>query len=146
MNPRKLQAQQPEESSHSSTTWPIRDVPDREPAAESILSEIRQLLEAGEIRTAKRLASEAARRHPAHAEIGDLHRTLNEGRSFARPGTGRDLRAEYAWLRDPPKEYRGRWVALIGEAIVGSAETLQELQASLPPDLGQTPLAVQIPS
>ncbi len=68
------------------------------------------------------------------------------GRSLARPGTGRDMRSEYDWLRDPPKKYRGRWVALIGDAVVASAKTLQELQASLPADLGQTPLAVEVPA
>ncbi len=145
MESRKLHAKQPTESSHAGSRS-TRSISDREPSADSLLSEIRQLLEAGEIRTAKRLASKAVRRHPEHAEIGDLHRTLNEGRSSARPGTGRDLRPEYAWLRDPPKQYRGRWVALIGEAIVGSAESLEELLASLPPQLDQTPLAIQIPS
>lgn len=146
MDPPKMHAKGPDESSHSKTERPVRESSDRESAAEVLLSKIRQQLRTGEIRTAKRLASEAAEQHPKHAEILDIHRILNEGRSFAKPGTGRDMRLEYRWLRDPPAEYRGKWIALIGDAVVGSAATLQKLQESLPPDLDQTPLAVQIPA
>ena len=145
MGPKKLHARQPGEPDLSATSLPMRDSDGRKPTAKSLLAAIRLQLETGEIRRAKRLASMAARRHPRNAEIVDLHRVLNDGRSFAQPGTGRDLRPEYEWLRDPPKVYRGQWVALVGDAVVGSAKTLRELQAALPPDLSQTPLAVQIP-
>ncbi len=144
MDPRKIHAKGSVESGAVTTSRPISASHRRECAPEVLLSEIRRQLESGEIRKAERLASDAARRHPAHAEIRDLHRILNRGRSAARPGTGRDMRSEYEWLRDPPKRYRGRWVALIGDAVVASARTLQELQESLPSDLGQTPLAVEI--
>ncbi len=146
MNPRKMHTKGSVESGHVRASRTIRESSGHERAAEALLSEIRQHLETGEIRLAKRLASDAARRHPAHVEIRAIHRTLNEGRSVARPGTGRDMRSEYEWLRDPPEKYRGRWVALIGYAVFASAKTLQGLQASLPSDLGQTPLAVEIPA
>ncbi len=142
MDPREIHAKAPVATGDATASRSIRGAP----AAEVALSEIRQHLETGQIGVAKRVASDAARRHPAHAEIQAIHRTLNEGRSFARPGTGRDMRPEYEWFRNPPKRYRGRWVALIGDAVFGSSVTLEELQASLPSDLDQTPLAVQIPA
>ncbi len=145
MDPRKMHTRGSAESDHAWTSRASRGSSGEKRAAEALL-EIRQHLEAGEIRMAKRLVSDAVRRHPSHSEIRDLHHILNQGRSFARQGTGRDMRSEYAWLRHPPEKYRGRWVALIGDAVVASAKTLQELQASLPSDLCQTPLAVEIPA
>ena len=114
--------------------------------ANALLLEIRRQLKAGEIRKAKQLASEAVRSHPAHAGLLSVDRMLNEGQSFTSPATGRDMRLEYEWLHDPPAKYRGQWVALVGGDVVGAGTTLEELQASLPRDLGQTPLAVRIPA
>ncbi len=83
---------------------------------------------------------------PSKMHTKRLNASGQEGRAFRRPGTGRDVRPEYEWLRDPPEKYRGRWVALVGDVVVGAVATLQELQASLPADLGRTPLAVEIPA
>ncbi len=62
------------------------------------------------------------------------------------PATGRSIREELEQLRNPPDEYRGKWVAVIGPEIVGVADSLKELVARLPSNLEQTPLAVQIAS
>ncbi len=95
---------------------------------------------------AKRLTAAAVARYPRHSEIQSTHRFLNESRSYKKPASGRSLRAELEWLQDPPQEYRGKWVALIGREVVGAAKTAKELLASLPSDLEPTPLAVQVVS
>ncbi len=109
-----------------------------------MLTEIRKQIGAGQITAARRLAEEAARRHPRNPEILNIHSILNEGRSYTRPATGRNLREEYEWLRNPPEEHRGKWVALIGREVAGCAATLKELLAGLPADLEKTPLTVRI--
>ncbi len=110
------------------------------------LDEIRELLRDGEIYDARRLAAEAIRVHPDHPELCRIHEVLNVGRSRRLPATGRSTREELEQLRDPPDEYRGKWVAVVGREIVGVADSLKELMARLPSDLEQTPLAVQIAS
>ena len=112
----------------------------------SLAAEVRRLLRDGEIYDARELAAEAVREHPDHPDLLRIHQVLNVGRSERRPATGRSTREDLEWLRDPPDEYRGKWVALIGREVVGAAASLKELVAGLPSDLEQTPLAVQIAS
>lgn len=111
---------------------------------EAVLDEIRGCLRIGDVKAARELAVAAAARHPEHAEIRAAVRVLAEGKSYPASGTGRNLREEYEWLRDPPERYRGKWVALVGTTVLGAADTLKELLASLPSDSGQTPLTVQV--
>ena len=118
----------------------------RQRSATALLAGIRRLLDDGEIYDARRLAAAAAREHPDHPALLRLHEVLNIGRSQRGPATGRSIREDLEGLRDPPEEYRGKWVALIGKNVVGAAATLKELVAGLPSDLEQTPLAVQIAS
>ena len=114
--------------------------------ADRFLEEIRQHTRAGKIRTAQRLVRAAVTRYPEDPELQKAHGILVGSRAKTRPGTGRNLREEYAWLRNPPAEYRGCWVALIGAEVVAAADTLEQLRASLSAHMGPTPLAVQIAS
>ncbi len=111
---------------------------------EGLLDEIRDLIAGGDVRAARRLAAEAAERHPDNDELVNAHRILNTGGSYSRAGAGRNTRQEFEWLQDPPKRYRGKWVALVGRNVVGAAETLKELLASIPTNLEETPLTVQV--
>ncbi len=118
----------------------------RQRSATALLAKVRRLLRDGEIYDARQLAAEAVREHPGHPDLLRVHEVLNESRAQRRPATGRSIREELEGLRDPPEEYRGKWVAVIGRDIVGVAASLKELVAGLPSDLEQTPLAVQIAS
>jgi hypothetical protein len=111
-----------------------------------MLDEIRRLLRDGQVHDARRLAAEAVKAHPDYRGLRQTHEVLNVGRSRRSPATGRSTREALEPLRDPPEEYRGKWVAVVGREIVGVADSLKELVARLPSDLGQTPLAVQIAS
>jgi hypothetical protein len=42
-----------------------------------------------------------------------------------------DRSAEFRWLQANSSNFRGQWVALVGESLAGSAATLAELLASL---------------
>ncbi len=44
---------------------------------------------------------------------------------------GIDRSAEFHWLRTKAAEYEGKWVALVGENLVASSDTLKELLARL---------------
>ena len=145
MDPRAIQAKARDgQGGAAAVGEPPKGGKRRSPAA--LLAEVRRLLRDGEIYDARELAAEAVRDHPDHADLLCIHEVLNVGRARRRPATGRSTREDLEWLRDPPDEYRGKWVALIGREVVGAAATLKELVAGLPSDLEQTPLAVQIAS
>ena len=42
-----------------------------------------------------------------------------------------DRSAEFHWLKTKAAEYQGKWVALVGENLVASTDTLKELLARL---------------
>ncbi len=113
-------------------------------SAEARLAEARQLLRDGEVYRASQLATWSVAKHPDHPGLRRIHELLNVGRSYRRPATGYDVRDELEWLRDPPEELRGKWVAVMGRQVVGSAESFKQLVAELPTDLEQTPLVVQV--
>lgn len=99
--------------------------PDADPDA--VVKEI--LTDLGELRyrRAQRLAKEAAARFPDHPGARKMNRALNEWKARTRPATGRDTTEEDNWLKNPPESAYGKWVALIGSEMVGSAERLAEL-------------------
>jgi len=113
-------------------------------SAEWLLGRIHEHLRAGQIRIAQSLARDAATRYPEDPEVKKACRILFGGEATSRPKTGRSLRDEYRWLKSPPDEYRGRWVALIGEEVVAVADTLAKLREVLPSNLERTPLVVQV--
>jgi len=118
---------------------------DAEPrSAAARLGEVRQLLRDGEVHRASQLAAWSVVKHPDHPGLRRIHELLNVGRSYRRPATGYDVRDELEWLRDPPEEMRGKWVAVVGRQVVGLAESLKQLMAELPTDLEPTPLVVQV--
>lgn len=134
-------------SSRSPTAAPVgTPTDDDRPSAARLLDEIRHCTRAGEIRTAQRLAREAAARYPEDAGLQKARRVLTGEVATSRPRTGRSLRDEYGWLKSPPAEYRGRWVALIGREVVAAADSLEKLRELLPSHLDQTPLAVRVAS
>lgn len=112
---------------------------------ESVLEEMRTLLRVGDVQGARELVAAAVRRWPECVELQTAERVLAKGKASSIPGKrGPDRGGEFKWLKNPPERYRGQWVALLGSAVVGSANTLKELLASLPPGLEHPPLTVKI--
>ncbi len=139
MDPNAIQARGADERGSTAT------VPESsQAAAGAVFKKVRKLLRDGEIHDARKLVEQAVARYPDYPGLRRTHEVLNEGRSRRRPATGRSIREELGWLRDPPDEYRGKWVAVVGRKVVGTADTLKELVADLPADLEPMPLAVQI--
>ena len=74
-----------------------------------------------------------------------MNRGLNERRVRTRPATGQGRTEELEWLRDPPESARGKWVALVGNQVVATAEALAEVMESLKSmNLPKTPLVHRV--
>lgn len=98
---------------------------------EDVFELLRQLIADGQVRTAREVLAEARRRFPGHAKVRLAQRVFAEGKPTPNPFAQPTAAAEIEWLRDPPAEYRGRWVALVGGDVVGVADSAQELMRSL---------------
>jgi len=98
---------------------------------EDVFGLLRQLIETDQVEKARRLATEAAQRFPGSEEIHLAESILSEARTTPNPYVQPTATAEIEWLRSPPAGARGKWVALIGNEVVGMADSLEELKRSL---------------
>ncbi|HBL25974.1 MAG TPA: hypothetical protein DD490_03975 [Acidobacteria bacterium] len=94
----------------------------------NIEQQIRSLLAEGQIWEAQELLKSAGDRVPADSMFREA---LGPSRVRKSPVKGIDRSAEFHWLRTKAAEYEGKWVALVGENLVASSDTLKELLARL---------------
>jgi len=117
-------------------------IPEKKPEPLSVEDEIRACLAEGRISDAKRLVDGAGDSLPAGSRLREIFYptiTKLDMRDVDRTG-------EYLWLKENGRNYRGRWVALVGEALVLSTESLKELLAGLEDiETPVAPLIYQIP-
>lgn len=98
---------------------------------EDILDQIRALVTDNPL-VARRMAVEAAAQFPNHEGLRTAHRVLNVGKASVNSGgTEPSTTEEFDWLRRAPESVRGKWVALVGQELVGMADTLTELTDAL---------------
>lgn len=88
---------------------------------------IRLLLEQGRVLEAQRLFEFAKDR----VQDPKLHKALAPPRVKASSKRDIDRSAEFRWLDLNSPRFRGKWVALLGESLVVSANSLKELLAEL---------------
>ncbi len=98
---------------------------------EDVFGLLRVLIESDQIGQARRLILEAVRRFPGDDKIRLAKHILNDGKATPNPYVQPTATAEIEWLRNPPAEARGKWVALIGSELVGMADSAEELRQAL---------------
>ena len=103
-----------------------------QPDVRSYVDRIREHVEREEVGAARRLVAEALREGSTEPGLANWEKLLAPGKVLGfSPATGSDLRAEIRCLDEHAKEYRGQWVAVLGEKILAHAETLEELRTKL---------------
>lgn len=85
---------------------------------------LRSLVEEGRILEARSLLDFAGDLIPRESRIREI---LAPPRIRRIPEKGFDRSAEIHWLKTNAELYRGKWVALIGDELIASAETLRDL-------------------
>jgi hypothetical protein len=104
----------------------------RKDAGELFVPRIRRLLEErADIRGARKLLAEAREHGSVEPELEELEKLLAPPRFQLRPASDFDRSAEFAWLEQHAAEYRGQWVALLGDELLAQAATLDEIMAQL---------------
>lgn len=89
--------------------------------------ELRMLLEQGRIREAQRLFEFAK----DYVQDPKIREALAPPRVKKSSRKDVDRSAEFRWLDLNSARFRGKWVALLGDSLVASADSLRELLASL---------------
>jgi hypothetical protein len=90
--------------------------------------QIQFLVEEGQIWEAQELLKSAGDRVPAGSKMREI---LSPARVRKSAVKGVDRSAEFHWLKTKAAEYPGKWVALVGEDLVASSDTLKDLLAHL---------------
>lgn len=94
-----------------------------------IEQQIRDLFAEGQIWDAQELLKSAGERVPADSK---LRKVLGPARVLGRsPAQDFDRSAEFHWLKTNWEQYQGKWVALLGEDLLASSDTLKELRVRL---------------
>jgi len=118
-----------------------------EETAEEYAARIRDLVESDRVTGARRLVTEAIERFPDHPELIPWQKALSRA-TVVRVGgpLDRDRTPEYRWLETQGPQYRGEWVAVLGDQLVAHSRDSREFRALLDkahPDF--PPLVVWIP-
>jgi uncharacterized protein DUF5678 len=90
--------------------------------------QIRSLLAEGQIWEAQNLFNTSGDLLPADSKLREV---LSPPRTKLRDYRDVDRTPEYHWLNTHWHEYQGQWVALVGEDLVASSDSLKELLAKL---------------
>ena len=97
-------------------------------SAEGLEQRLRSLLLEGRIRDAQELFAAAG---PSALVDPKLRAALSPPIVRKSNVRGVDRSAEFRWLDTHSAEYQGKWVALVGENLVASSDTLEALLARL---------------
>ena len=77
------------------------------------------------------MAADGAARFPGHSWLEKMNRVLNPKRIVSEPADAPDRTLEFAWLREHAARYRGRWVALVRDELLASANELETVLREL---------------
>lgn len=118
-----------------------------EETAESYVARIRELAGTDRVGGARRVLQEALQRFPDDPALARWKELLSPARVIGIvPSSGLSRDAELRWLDTYGPAYRGQWVAVLGDRLVGHAESLKELTAQIEErPLERAPLFHRIP-
>jgi len=92
---------------------------------------IRALLHSADFRGARDLLAEAREHGSAEPELAMLEKLVAPPTYKLTPADGLDRSAEVQWLKEHARKHRGKWVALMGDELLGSSPELRDLMKLL---------------
>ena len=88
---------------------------------------IETLLDSEQFAAARQMAARAAELFSDNPWLSKANRVLNPRKAVSRPGKASDRQREFAWLREHSSDYRGQWVALVGDQLVTHSESFDDV-------------------
>lgn len=106
-------------------------VPQQE-TPESYVTRVRDLIDGDRIGGARKLIAEAWKRFPDHPALIPWRKALSRGEVVKVGGPlDVDRTPEFRWLDAHGPEYKGEWVAVLGDRLIAHAARLKDLDARL---------------
>jgi hypothetical protein len=103
-----------------------------EETPEDYVARLRDLVEREHVSSARKLVQEARQRFPRDSGLARWHELLSPAKLLGRsPASGLDRTAEIGWLDAHGPAYKGEWVALSGDQLLGHSRSLKELRGIL---------------
>jgi hypothetical protein len=103
-----------------------------EETAESYVARIRELAGTDRVGGARRVLQEALQRFPDDPVLARWKELLGPAKfNGYRPASGLTRDAELRWLDTHGSAYRGEWLAVLGDQLLGHSKDLQELTEQL---------------
>jgi hypothetical protein len=104
----------------------------RKETPEGYVARLRDLVERQHVSSARRLVLEARQRFPEDPALARWHELLSPAKLLGRsPASGVDRTAEIQWLDTYGPAYKGEWLAVSGNRLLGHSRNLQELISML---------------
>ncbi len=103
----------------------------REDMGPDYVSQIRELVEKDHVGAARKLVDEALLVCPDDLELLKWKEVLAPAFVYGRRPVKFEGTPEHGWLVAHSAEYKGQWVAVLGEELLAYAPTQQELIATL---------------
>lgn len=99
------------------------------PTSDSYADRIRDHVERDQVGAARRVLAEALREG---ADVGNWAEILAPAKILGfGPPAETDRSAELQWFKEHAKDYRGEWVAVLGDKLLAHAEDYEGLRAQL---------------
>ena len=140
MNPERVNQQLGSQACHQNSRVDADGPPSRPRIVDHrvpYISMIRAMLDRDQVAAARALLSVALAESPNATELLRSAEILAVPTSARRSVQDSDRRREYSWLAAHARALRGKWIALVGSELVGSAASLTELLESLKPSGAQ---------
>ncbi len=90
-----------------------------------IVKQVKALLEEGAIDRARDLLQAQSAAIKADDRLSRLSLIVKPGRVEAHDVRGPDRRAEMAWIQSNASQYKGKWIAVLGDTLIASGDDLR---------------------
>lgn len=111
---------------------PVKVFREEEETPESYRARIRALVEKDHVSAARRLVKEACHRFPNDPKLAYWQDVLAPAKVIAMsPAREVDRSAEIRWLDTYGPSYKGEWLAVLGDRLLGHSRNLSELVSEL---------------
>lgn len=96
-----------------------------------LVEQVKDLLENGAVDKARKILESQSVAFMSDERLLKLSRVIRPGRVVTHDTRGPDRKAEMAWIKSNASDYKGKWVAVLGDSLVASGKDLKSVLASV---------------
>ena len=90
-----------------------------------VLERVKDLLGDGRLKTARELLEHALQKYPTNERLLKLHWAVSPGKVERVDVRYSNGQAEFDWIKANREKYKGKWVVLLGNRVLGMGDDLK---------------------